>query len=96
MVGSNNPNRDQLQVLANSLRERVDLQIGSNRMADAMSWADLAISAAGSTTWELAFMGVPAALLVQADNQRCTVEYLHQHGIALNLGRHALNCRGKL
>lgn len=38
-------------------------------MSDLMAWADAAIAAAGSTSWELAFMGVPALLLVLAQNQ---------------------------
>jgi spore coat polysaccharide biosynthesis predicted glycosyltransferase SpsG len=32
-------------------------------MSEPMAWADLAITAAGSTCWELAFMGVPMITL---------------------------------
>ncbi|NNG03459.1 MAG: hypothetical protein HKM95_05085, partial [Inquilinus sp.] len=39
-------------------------------MAAAMASADLAVSAAGSTLWELAFMGVPTLALVAAEGQR--------------------------
>jgi len=89
MVGSSNPHSNELQLLAASLPHRVDLRTETTRMADEMAWADLAISAGGSTTWELAFMGVPAALLVQAANQCGTADYLHRHGIAINLGWHS-------
>ena len=34
-----------------------------------MAWAHAAVSAAGSTSWELAFMGVPTLSVVLADNQ---------------------------
>jgi RimJ/RimL family protein N-acetyltransferase len=34
-----------------------------------MAWADFAIAAAGTTAWELAFMGLPAIVLTLADNQ---------------------------
>lgn len=56
-------------------------------MPELMAWADAALSAAGSTCWELAFMGVPAALIVLADNQARIAARLHESGAALNLGR---------
>ncbi|MEW5947889.1 MAG: UDP-2,4-diacetamido-2,4,6-trideoxy-beta-L-altropyranose hydrolase [Thermodesulfobacteriota bacterium] len=52
-----------------------------------MAWADVAISAAGSTCWELAFMRLPALLLVVADNQNCVADRLEVAGAAINLGR---------
>ena len=39
-------------------------------MSAAMASADLTVSAAGSTLWELAYMGVPTIALVVADSQR--------------------------
>ncbi len=88
MVGSSNPHHNELRLLAASLQQSIDLRSESTRMADEMAWADLAISAGGSTTWELAFMGVPAALLVQTANQCGTADYVHRHGVAINLGWH--------
>jgi len=35
-------------------------------MPELMAWADFAVSAGGSTCWELAFMGLPALVLIQA------------------------------
>lgn len=55
-------------------------------MPDLMAWADIAISAAGSTVWELAYMGVPSLVAVLADNQRSVAGALAQHNIAINLG----------
>ncbi len=51
-----------------------------------MAHADMAVSAAGSTSWELAFMQLPAILLILADNQRPIAESLEQKGAALNEG----------
>ena len=45
------------------------LVVNAPNMAELMAWADVAISAAGSTAWELACMGLPAALIVVAENQ---------------------------
>jgi UDP-2,4-diacetamido-2,4,6-trideoxy-beta-L-altropyranose hydrolase len=57
-------------------------------MPGLMAWADLAISAAGSTCWELAFMQLPSVLLILADNQRSNAIGLDSAGAALNLGWH--------
>lgn len=53
-----------------------------------MVWADLAISAGGSTTYEFAFMGVPMILIAIADNQLGIVQGLHETGAAVSLGWH--------
>ena len=55
-------------------------------MAELMAWADVAVSAAGSTCWELAFMGLPAIAIVCADNQQNVAESLHQAGSVESLG----------
>ena len=52
-----------------------------------MAWADVALSAAGSTCWELAFMQLPALLLVLAENQEPIARRLSAAGAATSLGR---------
>jgi UDP-2,4-diacetamido-2,4,6-trideoxy-beta-L-altropyranose hydrolase len=58
-------------------------------MAKLMAWADVAISAGGSTCWELSFMGLPSIVLLLADNQQGIVAGLQKHGSVINLGWHA-------
>jgi len=53
-----------------------------------MDFADIAISAAGSTTYELAACGVPSILVVAADNQRMLAEEAQLRGIAINTGQY--------
>lgn len=65
----------QLQVISNP-----------NSMADLMSWADVAASAAGSTVWEMCRIGLPAILISIADNQVPGAEELNRKGIAIYLG----------
>ena len=55
-------------------------------MAELICRADLAVSAGGSTCWELAFLGLPNIILVLAENQRKIAEGLEQTGISVNLG----------
>lgn len=57
-----------------------------NDMAAQMAWADFAISAGGSTLWELAFMQVPSLLLVLAENQRGGSRACKDAGMARLLG----------
>ena len=57
-------------------------------MSEIMAEADIAVSSAGSTCWELAFLGVPSILTVTADNQREIAFALDKRGLAINLGEH--------
>jgi UDP-2,4-diacetamido-2,4,6-trideoxy-beta-L-altropyranose hydrolase len=51
-----------------------------------MAWADVAISAAGSTAWELCYMGLPAVLIDVAENQRPVARELSRRGVAMHAG----------
>jgi UDP-2,4-diacetamido-2,4,6-trideoxy-beta-L-altropyranose hydrolase len=59
----------------------------ARNMPDLMARADVAVAAGGTTTLELAFMGLPALLLELADNQAAIIAELEREGIALGLGR---------
>ncbi|MFF0176599.1 PseG/SpsG family protein [Micromonospora profundi] len=48
--------------------------------------ADLVVSAAGTSTWELCCLGAPAALVCVVDNQRESYARVVQHGLAAGLG----------
>jgi len=50
--------------------------------------ADFAVSAGGSTCWELAFMGLPALVIILADNQQVVAQGLDKAGAVVNLGWH--------
>ena len=57
-----------------------------------MDFCDISITAAGSTTYELAACGVPALLVVAADNQLRLAREAERQGMAFNLGWfHELN-----
>jgi spore coat polysaccharide biosynthesis predicted glycosyltransferase SpsG len=55
-------------------------------VAPLMSWADLAVSAAGSTVWELCCLGVPMALVTVAVNQEDNYQHLLANDLAMGLG----------
>ena len=75
------------------LRRAIDPVRGSFRIetdivevAPLMAWADLAIAAGGTTSWELAFMKVPALVFEVADNQSGVVRAVDSFGCARSLG----------
>lgn len=65
----------------------VDVVRSPNDVGAVFDEADVAISAAGSTTWELLSMGIPTVLVEVADNQRAVAAPLAGQGAALSLGR---------
>jgi UDP-2,4-diacetamido-2,4,6-trideoxy-beta-L-altropyranose hydrolase len=85
LVGALNPWRSDLEELAQQT-PGVKVLVNAVDMPGLMTWADVAVVAGGSTCWELAFMGLPALVLVLAENQRASAAALHRCGIALNLG----------
>ena len=86
LVGASNARGDELCEAARQCRHPVRVERDVTDMPGVMAWADVAVSGAGSTCWELAFMGLPAALVVLAENQRLIAEGLASAGFAVNLG----------
>jgi UDP-2,4-diacetamido-2,4,6-trideoxy-beta-L-altropyranose hydrolase len=75
-----------LKIVAKELRLQVQVTADARDMADLMANADLALAGAGTTAWELAYMGVPSLLTVLAENQREVAESLDRKGVAQSLG----------
>ncbi len=90
VVGMVNPNLASLEA---AVADRPDLDFALQRevrdMPGLMGWADIAVSAAGSTVWELMHAGLPSLLVVVAENQREIAARLDLDGMGVNLGWHA-------
>jgi UDP-2,4-diacetamido-2,4,6-trideoxy-beta-L-altropyranose hydrolase len=76
VLGGSNPHHDSIQQAASGSRHSVRILRDVVNMAEWMAWADLAISGAGSTCWEICALGLPALLLCVAENQKLTAERL--------------------
>lgn len=87
VIGPLNPHREMLREFLTSFPHQSFSPVNTD-MPSVMAWADLAISAAGSTCWELCFMGVPSLVIEVADNQKEIAENLGAQGLAVNLGKH--------
>lgn len=86
VVGGAHPNRTELQRAAQTAGFVCVTNAGN--MHQLMAEADLAIASGGTTTYELACMGVPMLLTVLAENQREVASEWERAGAAMNLGWH--------
>ena len=69
VIGASNPNSDVLEAAARQSPIPIRLICNATNMPELMAWTDVAVSTAGSTVWELMFMGLPALLIATAGNQ---------------------------
>jgi UDP-2,4-diacetamido-2,4,6-trideoxy-beta-L-altropyranose hydrolase len=72
-LGTANVHADAVSRQAAASRVRVRIERDTPRMAELMTWADVAVSSGGSTVWELAFMGLPSLVGSIAPDQRVLV-----------------------
>lgn len=83
VMGPHAPWLDQVLVHATGIRRPTQVLVGVNNMARLMVESDLAIGAAGGTSWERCCMGLPSFVLVLADNQHAVAAALQSSGAAV-------------
>lgn len=82
VLGPSAPWRNQVIEQARTLPFPAEVLVSVKNMAELMCEADVAIGAAGSTSWERCCLGLPSVQLVLADNQRPIAEALSAAGAA--------------
>lgn len=82
VMGPYAPWREQVIQQARCLSFPTEVLVNVDCLAELMLEADLAIGAAGSTSWERCCMGLPTLQLVLADNQRSIANALSRAGAA--------------
>lgn len=80
IMGSNAPWTNSVSNLVDALPYTAQLTVGASDMAQRMLEADLAIGAAGSTSWERCCLGLPTVSLITAANQRRSALALEKLG----------------
>lgn len=75
-----------VQEQAAAMRWPTRVLVDVQDMARLMASADVAVGAAGSTSWERCCLGVPTLMLVLADNQQGVADALEAAGAAVVLG----------
>jgi UDP-2,4-diacetamido-2,4,6-trideoxy-beta-L-altropyranose hydrolase len=80
VMGPNAPWLSQVKSTAKHLTQPTEVKINVQNMAQLMVDSDLAIGAAGSTSWERCCLGLPTLTLIAAENQRQSAMALEQKG----------------
>jgi UDP-2,4-diacetamido-2,4,6-trideoxy-beta-L-altropyranose hydrolase len=85
VLGPINPRAEEIRRAASGLTG-VELIGVTREMAQLMADADLALGTCGGAAWERCMLGLPALVVVSAENQRDDARILHSMGAVRNLG----------
>lgn len=100
LLSSANPNMDDILKWNQGDRTKIRVVIDTEKTANYMASADLAITAGGMTVFELAAMGIPAMILQIADNQVPITRAWQQCGYGVDMGHldrmHPGNLQGEI
>jgi UDP-2,4-diacetamido-2,4,6-trideoxy-beta-L-altropyranose hydrolase len=91
VVGGSNPHFDAVKKAAADSGLKIRVQRDVENPAELMAEADVAISAAGSTCWELCMLGLPSLLIDVADNQTALAEELNRRDCAIHVGNRTVS-----
>ncbi|MES1932235.1 pseudaminic acid biosynthesis-associated protein PseG [Salinisphaera shabanensis T35B1] len=82
VMGSNAPWLENVRVQAGAMPRPTRVLVDIQNMAERMAEADLAVGAAGSTSWERCCLGLPTLIVTLAENQYEVAYELHELGAA--------------
>lgn len=85
VMGTSAPWLSEVRLQAEKMLWPINVRVGVSNMAQLMADSDLAIGAAGSTSWERCCLGLPTVMIVLADNQRQVAQGLERVGAALTV-----------
>jgi UDP-2,4-diacetamido-2,4,6-trideoxy-beta-L-altropyranose hydrolase len=86
VMGQHAPWLERVRLGAKQMPRPTVVKIDVNNMAQLMASSDLAIGAAGSTSWERCCLGLPSIICVQAENQKSIASTLELTGAAKAFG----------
>lgn len=85
IMGGTSPWLDHVRRQAEQMPWPTEVLVGVSNMAQLMSDSDLAIGAAGATSWERCCLGLPTIMLILAENQKTAAALLGQTEAVLSL-----------
>jgi spore coat polysaccharide biosynthesis predicted glycosyltransferase SpsG len=91
VMGATAPWIKDVQQQANEMPWITEVVVGINNMAELMANSDLAIGAAGSTSWERCCLGLPTVMICMAENQYVIAKDLHNLGAAISIQQKDIN-----
>jgi UDP-2,4-diacetamido-2,4,6-trideoxy-beta-L-altropyranose hydrolase len=84
VIGAQHPRRKQIEAVC--VQTGFNCYVQTDKMAELMAAADMAIGAGGSASWERCCMGLPALLVALADNQINIAKALDAFGACIYVG----------
>jgi spore coat polysaccharide biosynthesis predicted glycosyltransferase SpsG len=87
-LGGANPNYDSVMEAALRGGPSIRVETDIRDMGEAMAWADIAVTAGGSSIYELFFLGTPFIMITTAENQKPVERAISRLGAGLCLGWH--------
>jgi len=89
VMGLQAPWLQQVRAQAQAMPWPTEVLVNISDMAQRMANSDLAIGAAGSTTWERCCLGLPTLMVVLAANQQTACQALERQQAAISIGQPA-------
>lgn len=89
IMGAAAPYLEEVRQQARRLPLKAMVSVDVNDMAERMCLADLSIGAAGGTSWERCCLGLPAVLVILAENQVAGANALKASGAAITVNNAA-------
>ena len=86
LMGAHAPSLEEVRTQAADLPWPCEVKVDATNVAELISRSDLAIGAAGGSSWERCVLGVPTLLVVAARNQQDVARALERAGAARVLG----------
>jgi UDP-2,4-diacetamido-2,4,6-trideoxy-beta-L-altropyranose hydrolase len=87
LLGAPSPFTEEVQETARAMNS-ITTHASTERVAEMMARADIAIGAAGNSAWERCCLGLPSIIVKTAENQAFVAKTLADTGAALVLGSH--------
>jgi len=86
VVGGSTRDSEWMERLDKYPKQQISLRRDVANIAELMAWADVAVSSAGTTCWELCLLALPALLVDVAKNQTALARELAHRNCAIHLG----------
>jgi UDP-2,4-diacetamido-2,4,6-trideoxy-beta-L-altropyranose hydrolase len=95
VIGSGCPSLEQIKSSLKSLHYKIKLYIDTDSVGKLILDSDLCIGAAGASTWERCFLGLPTLLVKTAENQADVINRVISSNAAIGYNGH-LDCESSL
>lgn len=86
LMGGSNPHLTELKSQIVGRERDIEFRTNVRNVGELMARSDIAVSAVGSTCWELCLLSLPSLLIDIAENQTLIAKEMERHECAIHLG----------